>query len=199
MSRVETPAGYWPDQQYGYAGPKRPRGNPYTSANLRAESPRAKVGSEVAKPLRSAPVERWARRRAPIAAWVLAASALLAGVGAFLPWIVARAVDIGRITKIGVDGDGVVTLILGVAVLLIAGLVLTRRGRWQVVAGLALLSSFGILGVGLYDSADLSGRAQHFHITDYSTVSIGGGVSITIVAGLIGIAGTGVLLIHHDG
>jgi hypothetical protein len=137
-------------------------------------------------------------RSVPAAAWVLFASALLAAIGAFLPWVVARVV-IGQITKSGVQGDGVVTLILGFVVLLIAGFVLTRRGPWQVLGGAALLATLGILGIAIYDSADLSDRAKQFHLTSSGRLSVGGGLWVTILAGLIGIVGTGVLLIRHDG
>lgn len=77
------------------------------------------------------------------AQWGLASSALLL-LGSVTPWATA-----GPFTKNGLDGDGVITLVIA---LLVGGLIVARRFP-RIALGLAVVS----LAITIIDTVDVSG------------------------------------------
>ncbi|MGE4426784.1 MAG: hypothetical protein AB7G37_10070 [Solirubrobacteraceae bacterium] len=94
-------------------------------------------------------------------------SAVLLLIGSVTPWATA-----GPFSKNGIDGDGVITLVLAIA---IGALILLRRAP-RVALGLALLSA----AVTLYDTIDI-GRVGGDSIID---VSVGWGLVLALIASL---------------
>ena len=94
-------------------------------------------------------------------------------LGAFLPWAHVLFFSVS-----GLDGDGVITLILGVigAALITFG----RRGTTTLVAALVGVVACGI---GLYDSVNLSIVAQE----SAGTASVGAGLWLTIFASALAV------------
>jgi hypothetical protein len=103
---------------------------------------------------------------------------VLAVIGAFLPWVSA-----GFITVSGIDGDGVFTLIFGV----IAGaIVLMRDWEKADVLGVGLLGVLTLLVAGNVFSS--TGNQVNSAAIEFS-VSAGTGLYLTLVAGLLLLAG----------
>ncbi len=114
----------------------------------------------------------------------LVGAGLLALVGAVLPWAEAPF----GISKSGVEGDGALTLVAGLAVAAIAVVRLLRPGsriwKWVSVVGGLLLCGFVLL-VALVDIADV-GRIVG---ESGGLVRIGSGLYVTALAGGVGMAG----------
>src|SRR5215212_3581246 len=95
----------------------------------------------------------------PIPALALVASvcALLAIVGSMGPW--ARALFV---TKNGTDGDGVLTLLLGIAALVVSGVRTARPDQWRRAGWVAVVSVGLAALIGAYDwskVSDVAGQA----------------------------------------
>lgn len=86
-------------------------------------------------------------------------------VGALLPWA-----TLGFISVAGTEGDGVITLILGLATAALALLASVKGSRWPLLVG-AVLSVLVVL-IAIYDISDVS-----------STASVGSGLWLTLIAG----------------
>jgi hypothetical protein len=116
-------------------------------------------------------------------------------VGAYLPWASVSASFIDPVNKAGIDGDGRITLALGVLVGLL-GLVAVLRPRDRWPCGLALVGAAVIVIIALVNMADL--RSVTGPLTPEARAmvdtSIGVGLWLTLVAGLAGVAG-GVLFV----
>jgi len=105
----------------------------------------------------------------------------LAVVGAFLPWLT---VEIFDISKTGIDGDGVFTLIFGLVVL---GLVLYRGpGRWgrKSMIGVVLLGVLTALVGIAYINDPLLG-VENAPDGGSELVSLGIGLYVTAAAGVV--------------
>ena len=114
---------------------------------------------------------------------------VLAGVvvvAAFLPW--ARvSLGIFSVSKNGVDGDGVITLILGLAIGGASLLNVYGRLRCGLMAVGSVILGGIIAAIGVYDWADLEGAADE---TELVSVSVGVGLVLTTFAGF-GLAANG--------
>jgi Protein of unknown function (DUF2510) len=94
-------------------------------------------------------------------------------LGSLLPWVKASAGGF-TVTKNGIDGDGVLTLILAGLAALLFGVIKPRN-----VAAIVTLILGGLAGaIAVYDIADISQKAH-----DLSTTSVD--VSATVGVGLI--------------
>jgi hypothetical protein len=95
-------------------------------------------------------------------------------VGAFMPWV-----TVGPFSRNGLDGDGVLTLLLAV----IGGAValLARRPRGMLIA---VSTAAMILVIGIYDFLDVAWT---------SAASVGIGLYLTVAGGLIATAAAGLL------
>lgn len=110
-----------------------------------------------------------------LAGWAVIAGAGLVILGSVLPW--ASVAFVGSVH--GTDGDGVITLVCAViAALLALPAALGKRLNWL----LGIAAFFGLLsaGIGAYDLSNISALAS-----DESLVSVGPGLPIIIVGGLV--------------
>lgn len=103
------------------------------------------------------------------------AGGILAVIAALLPWAKLTTV-FGELTRNGFDdgGDGLITAALGI----IAALAIWQSGRWRIVA---IIAAVAIIAVALYDISDVSSIADE----DGANVSVGAGLYLTVVAGIL--------------
>ena len=129
----------------------------------------------------------------PIRVLVVGGSALLA-LGSFLPWARAEAGPFTA-TKDGLDGDGVLTLVLSVAIALLFFLVRKPKVMAWVVIGLGVLAA----AIALIDIADVSNRADDLSGRDLgmtASVSVGIGLWLALVGAVVAIVGGIVALVR---
>ena len=107
--------------------------------------------------------------------YLMVGGGLLAVIGSFMDW--ATAFD-GIVTKSGLDGDGVITLITGLAMAVLAYL-LTRKPSRRLGIAFGLVASVTVV-IAIIDLFDIGGTEG---------ASIGVGLWIVLVGGLAGIAG----------
>jgi hypothetical protein len=118
---------------------------------------------------------------------LLAAAAALV-LGALLPWAKASAGFIS-VSKAGTDGDGVITLILGLAVAVLA-LVAWKPQQHQVAVILGLLAGVAAGAVAIYDIVNVSNAITTAEASSSLVhASVGAGLWITAVGAAIAIAG----------
>lgn len=104
--------------------------------------------------------------------------ALAVVIGSFLPWATVRVFGTS-VSKVGTEGDGKITLILGIAAMVALGI----RKYGPALSGLVLLLSSC---VAVYDIADTSRRAGDINgMSSAVHVSIGIGLW-TVAVGSIG-------------
>ena len=112
---------------------------------------------------------------------LVAAGAIV--VGSLLPWAEVSAVLVGQLSVAGTDGDGILTLILGA----IVG-VLAITGN-KTAAILAFLGCIAILGIAVYDMANLADTISDVD-QRYARVSIGSGLWLVAIGSALGIIST---------
>jgi hypothetical protein len=112
---------------------------------------------------------------------LLAASSAGVVICAFLPWAKVS-LGILSVTKDGIDGDGQITLLLGLLVVGIVLLTVYRRWpeRWMLLAG--LVGGALIIGVGVYDWIDLESKTTS---NDQIKVNVSAGIGLvfTVIGG----------------
>ena len=81
-------------------------------------------------------------------AYIIGAAGLLAVLGAFLPWVTLSAPIVGTISKNAIDGDGVIALGLGVALLVYAVL---RVAGFRLHVIVAAVLAFALPGLAVYE------------------------------------------------
>jgi hypothetical protein len=126
--------------------------------------------------------------RAGLCRGLVIAGASLSFLGSLLPW---ASIDFlgATISKNGTDGDGVLTLI---GALLIAGLAippLWGRARKGLFIG-ALVAAVLVTIIAIVDIADVASRLADVNSSGMASASIGYGLWITLVGGLVAVAGT---------
>ena len=123
---------------------------------------------------------------------VLLAGAAAVIVGAFLSW---ASVDFQgeSISKAGTDGDGVITVVFGIAAAVLGFLALgaTRR-RWHAITALVLSALVAIIAV--IDIADIKSRFGDDTSGLDVEVSIGIGLWLTLAGGLAAAVGAVLVL-----
>jgi len=116
-------------------------------------------------------------RTIPALPLVASVCALLAIVGSMGPW--ARALFV---TKNGTDGDGVLTLLLGIAALVVSGVRTARPDQWR-RAGWVAVVSFGLAAlIGAYDWSNVSDVAGQTG----GLVEVGWGLVVMTLAAVAG-------------
>lgn len=110
-------------------------------------------------------------------------------IGAFLPWVRASA-GIFSVTRAGIDGDGVLTLVLAAI-----GGVLFAALRAQRQAAIAPLVTGTIaLAIGAYDLADVTSKAHDLARTSFVSASAGAGLYLTVVGAAVAVVASIVAL-----
>ena len=134
----------------------------------------------------------------PLGAWVLLGAAIAAVIGALLPWarINLSFGPEGLSENVnGTEGDGVITLVLGILLGAVAVLALATHGvaRWAAVVG--IVAAAIMTAIAIIDIVDVNRTAGD--IRPLVDVSVGSGLWVTLIAGLAGIVG-GVLMLAQQ-
>jgi hypothetical protein len=119
---------------------------------------------------------------------ILLLGAIAVGVGSVAPWATASAGAFSRSVN-GTDGDGVITIVLAVVMLLIAVFTAgpTPRRGLLVLAGLCAV---GAAGIGIYDAVNVNDAAQRAEdLSSLVDASVGWGLYAVIAGGVIGVIG----------
>ena len=128
------------------------------------------------------------------------AGAIAAIVAAFLPWISATAAFVGSESRNGLDGDGQITIVLGLAAVVLAAVALRRQpaplAALVIVAGLGAL----IAVIGVIDYVDAKNRIGDLTAEERPLVaiSIGVGLYLTIAAGIAVVVGAVLGAVSQD-
>jgi len=123
----------------------------------------------------------------PAATWPTLGGSLALIIGAFLPWATVSAPFIGTINKNGIDGDGVFTLIAGVAVAVLGFPLVSQRtlkpGRGipiAIVSGLAA-------AISIYDLVDVQNAVND--VEGPVAASAGSGLYLTVAGAIAALVG----------
>jgi hypothetical protein len=127
--------------------------------------------------------------RSGIFAILAAVGGLLVGVGSFLPWATITSPFIGDLTVAGTAADGKITLVIGVAILIVAALRLLRPSTPALVQRLTILFGLIVVAVGIMDVINVSSVSTEVGGQDVATVSVGFGLWVVILGGLLAIVG----------
>jgi predicted small integral membrane protein len=138
--------------------------------------------------------------RAQLLTYLIGAAGLFAVIGALAPWVTLTAPFVGSISKNGTSGDGVFVVILGVALLAVAGL---RIGGVRVHWAVALVLALALLGLAVYEIVRVYQAAGELRtslagqdddplglsaaVASASSLSVGFGLWLDGVAGIVGL------------
>ena len=132
--------------------------------------------------------------------WLVIAGAVVAIVAAFLPWITATAAFVGSVSRNGLDGDGQITIVLGVAAVVLA--VVALRGHSAPLAALVIVAGLGALiaVIGVIDYVDAKNRIGDLTAEERQliAISIGVGLYLTIAAGIAVVVGAVLGAVSQD-
>jgi len=127
-------------------------------------------------------------RSVPPALFIIWGGAALVVLGSFLPWAKLTAPFIGTITKNGTEGDGVITLVLGLVVAGLAALLLRTPPMVAVKGGLIGMAAI-IAAIVVYDAIDAAQKFAEIEAkSDMITTSLGVGLYV------VGLGAVGVLV-----
>ncbi|HEX7620463.1 MAG TPA: hypothetical protein VF359_04620 [Anaerolineales bacterium] len=106
-------------------------------------------------------------------------------VGALMPWVSANSM-FGKLSKTGIEGDGIITAGIGVILLLTALLAKGKPGNIYSWAA----SLFGIIAICLlyYDYSNVSAAVSGIE-SDLMIASIGSGLYVSFLGALLAIIG----------
>lgn len=119
----------------------------------------------------------------------------MAVIGSIMPWATISSV-FGTINKSGTEGDGIITLIIGIIVILCGAIALAIEKN-DVVLVLSTLGSIGIIGIAILDIVDTSRRVAEIS-GEYVKATVGGGLYITLVSGVIVLVGLIIVASGHS-
>ncbi len=111
-------------------------------------------------------------------------------VGALLPWAVVES-PFGTLTANGVEGDGIITLVLGLLVLLAASPALFA-GRRSIVGAVGVVVFAGLAAlIGISDLINVESSAADIEAEadSLANASAGIGLWLTAIAGVLGVFG----------
>ena len=113
-----------------------------------------------------------------------AVGGLLVVVGSFLPWITLMAVFVGNMSRNGMEGgDGVISLVLGLACIASGIAYAMTKARWQGVAAMVL--GIASAGLGFFELLDIQERIRSMALGDAGVASVGAGLWAIIIGGLV--------------
>jgi hypothetical protein len=136
------------------------------------------------------PAAEPARSITTVSALAVAGGALVA-LGSIMPWAKVSVLDFLSVSVRGTEGDGWISLGLGVLLALV-GVVGLVRGRFVRVAALVL--GLGSLALAVYEMTQVSGALDDLgaEAAGVAHVSMGIGLWILLIGGVIGVV-SGVL------
>jgi hypothetical protein len=139
----------------------------------------------------SADVGRRARWPLPVLA-VAGGGAVLLALGALLPWAEAESAH-ASFSQIGLDGNGAITLLAGILVVLAIALMRPSPRA----AGYVLALGAAALAVGIYQALDTSQKANDLvaHSSPDVSAGVGIGVWLTIGAAVVVLVGGAIALV----
>jgi hypothetical protein len=114
--------------------------------------------------------------------WGIAVAGALLVLGAFLPWITMS--GLGSASKSGIEGDGVITVLLGVGagVVGLRAAVSGRTNKWGYIAVLASGLTAGVVAV--IDFIDVQSRIEDITSSSLVIGQVGVGLYLTGAAAL---------------
>lgn len=116
-----------------------------------------------------------------------AVAMVMVAIGSALPWATASAYMF-TVSKGGLSGDGVFTIILAVLGLGFFAFAITRKADWAFVVGFIL--SMLVLAIAIYDTVDVARLASD--VPEGGSMTVGVGLIVCIIGGAIGcISGIG--------
>jgi hypothetical protein len=128
----------------------------------------------------------------PLAKWLWLGGAIVVIIGAFLPW---ASIDIGfdSVSKNGTDGDGVITIVFGIAAVVLLIIRWNKvRARGLTIGALVLSALTAVIAV--IDMVDVKSR---FSDSPFAiSASIGIGLWLTLIGALVAVAGTVLALVR---
>jgi hypothetical protein len=124
----------------------------------------------------------------PWNAVMIVAGGAFAMLGSFLPWITATAAFVGTISRNGIDGggDGLITIILGLAAAACGVDVYRRRTRVASIGALAC--GLGLVGIVALDIGSINDRIADIN-TESAFASVGMGIYVVALGGVLAILG----------
>ena len=140
-------------------------------------SPEAKACPKCGHPL----VPASAEPQIPVVALLAIAFGLLAGLGAFLPWV-----NVGALTRSGVPGDGYFVLGASVVAILVGARAVLYRQMNRRSAVYVMISGLVSVGVSALDMLNLSGTvAESGNPFVAGLISVGAGLFICFACGIV--------------
>lgn len=127
--------------------------------------------------------------RGGLFAILTAVGGLLVGVGSFLPWATISSAFTGDLTVSGTAADGKITLVIGIAILLVAALRMLRPSTPALVQRLSILFGAVVVVVGIMDVINVSTVSTEVGGQSIASVSVGFGLYVVIVGGLLAVVG----------
>jgi hypothetical protein len=110
--------------------------------------------------------------------------------GSFMPWVSATVAFTGTVSRNGMGGDGIVTLVAGLVLVLLGVLMLTPTRIPKPVIGLVpILAGLAGLGVVAANWSEVQDRVDAFTsgVGEYGVASVGSGLYVLIIGGVISI------------
>ncbi|WP_234028091.1 hypothetical protein [Pseudonocardia dioxanivorans] len=124
-----------------------------------------------------------------IFAIVTVVGGLLTAIGSFLAWVTVQAPIFGSISVAGTEGDGKITLVLGILVLIIGVLRLIRPSIPALVQRLPIVLGIIAAALGIYVIIRLGSQIGQIEELPGASVSVGFGLIMTIVGAVVSVVG----------
>lgn len=122
----------------------------------------------------------------PTAAWIVVLAGGLITLGSILPWVTASAVFVGSISVNGMDGDGKITVVLGV-ILLAIGFIGAGSGDMHPVT--PIIPGLAAIGVVITNYQNIQDSVREIQSSDVGTASIGYGFWMIAIGGVVALMG----------
>ena len=152
-----------------------------------------------------APTAAVAPRAVPWGGILIVAGGALAVLGSFLPWLSVTAPLLGNVTRSGLDGggDGIITLVIGAVLALLGVALILRSGSARRAVIGTVLTSLVLGVVAVMDIGDVQTRGilmetslatEGNMFADAVAFSVGMGLYVILIGGVLGIVGSVVAL-----
>jgi len=122
--------------------------------------------------------------------WIVGAATIAVGIGSVMPWVSARWAP-GRMTILGTDGDGRVTIMAATAAVIAIAVATRNRSTHQLLPALGLLASVLVAATAIYDTVTIRHliAGSRPNRTGSLTVNVGTGLWIVDVGAVVLLVG----------